>query len=548
MKVAKRQEFWVWKTLCIALLLSCWLFASSLEKTLDLMEKQELQQYIQEEQKKENLSSKNIQEEYNLKLENSQKFIFETIVLFDGDAVISNVNYIFKDFLGKEIGVKEIYALVEKLTNYFLVRGYSTTAIGIRRIDVKNKILEFELYNGLVGSIILNGKKDSLRTFFGVPLREGDKFNIFDLDMGIENLSGVSEDLDVLIQPSIEDGYSDIIITDKVKPIGMSASFDNSGIEKNGTYKLNLGVTINNPTNTNDVLGVSFNTYPIQKTTSKEYGFRFNYLLPFRYNQFYVTSQFLQATDTSSGFTVVNQACNYLIGYKRILDRSQTSKHALYLNFLIKQRVNKINNETLLLSSKTYGSVVSGFEYSKSINHGFFYLSLEYERGVPLEKQDGQSIYKDDYNKFNLNANFQYNFILPKNLYLNYKTMLSGSYADRTLLSLNKFSIGDEYSVRGFKKYSVDLDYGVYMNNTLSLGFISENHFLKNLQIFCGLDFGWGRDYLLPSDDVLVGTAFGVKYLHQNINVGFTISRALYEPKSLPSNGYPIYFRIGVTM
>lgn len=512
------------------------------------MEKQEIQQYIQEEQERESISKQSIQDKPDIQLESGQKFIFEKIVLFNGNTIISNVNDIVKDFLHREIGVKEIYALVEKLTNYFLAKGYSTTAIGIRKFDIKNKVLEFELFDGLVGSIILNGKENSSRVFFGVPLKHGERFNIFDLDMGIENLSGVSEDLDVLIEPSKEDGYSDIIITDRVKPIGMSVGFDNSGIKKNGTYKLSLGLSANNLTNTNDVLRVSFSTYPIQKRTNKEYGFGFNYNLPFGYNQVYVNSQFLQATDSSSGFVILNKAYNYLFGYKRILNRSQSAKQALYLNFSIKQRNNKVNNQTLLLSSKTYGSVISGFEYSTSIYQGFFYIALEYERGIPLEKQSEQSIYKDYYNKFNMNASFQYNFIFPKNLYLNYKSIVSGSYADRTLLSLNKFAIGDEYSVRGFKEYSVDLDYGIYLNNTLSLGFISENRILQNLQIFCGLDFGWGRDYLLPSDDVLVGTAFGVKYLHQNINMSFAVSKAIYKPMGLPSDGYPIYFRIGVTI
>lgn len=547
-KITKQQSLGILKSPCIMLFSSCWLFASSLEKTLDLMEKQELQQYIQEEKERENLSKYNIQEKQKLNIENKEKFIFEKIILFNQDVIVSNVDYILRDFLDREIDIKEIYTLVEKLTDYFLTRGYSTTAIGIRKFDKKNKILEFEVYNGLVGSIILNGQTNSLRTLFALPLSRGERFNIFDLDMGIENLSEVSRDLDVLIQPSEEEGYSDILIADKVKPIGMSIGFDNSGSKQNGTYKLNLGLSINNLTNTNDVLGVSFNTYPIPRGDSREYGFRFNYNLPFGYNQFYLSSQFLQATDSGSDFLLTNRACNYLIGYKRILKRSQSSKYSLYFNIPIKQRLNKVNNQILSLSSKTYGSIVSGFEYSNNIHNGFFYISLEYERGVPLEKRDKSSIYKDDYNKLNINANFQYNILLPKSMYLNYKTMLSGSYSDQTLLSLNKFSIGDEYSVRGFKQYSVDLDYGLYANNTFSFGFINENKFLQNFQIFLGLDFGWGRDYLLNSDDILIGSALGIKYLHQNFNASLTVSKAIFQPESLPRDGYPVYFRMGVVM
>ena len=546
MKIFTSQNFKVCKILCIIMLSSYWLSANSLEKTLDLMEKQEFQDYIQEEQ--ESFSAQNIHEENKLEIKNNSRFIFERIVLFNKDSVVSNVDYILKKFTSKEIGVNEIYSLVEELTDYFLDKGYSTTAIGIRKIDTENKTLELEVYDGLVNEIILNGKKDSLRVFFGMPLKKGEKFNIFDLDMGIENLSEVSEDIDVSIQPSSQDGYSDIVITDQIKPIGLSASIDNSGVEDKGTYKINLGVSLNNITNTNDTLKVSLNTYPIQKKHSKEYGVSTNYTLPFRYNQFYVAYQFLQATDTSSGFLVSNQAHNYLIGYKRFFDRSQSSKKATYINFLIKQRINKISDLTLLLSSKTYGSAVLGFEYSKSLHQGFFYISFEYERGIPLSKQDERSVYKMDYNKININSNFQYSFPILKNLYMSYRGTLGGSYSDCTLLGLNKFSIGDEYSVRGFKKYSVDLDYGLYVNNTLSLGFSSKNKFLQDFQLFSGFDFGWGRDYLLPSDDVLVGTALGVRYTHPNINASLTVSRAIHKPTSLPSNGYPVYLRIGVMM
>lgn len=532
---------------CLIALLASWLEAEGVEKSLKLFDKKIFEKYLQFE--KQELSKKGGSMQYEGEDEGAlpnQEWVFHTIELYEKDKAIREVAPIEQKYICKKISTKDIYNLVGELSNYFLSKGYSTSIVVIKKIDTKAGILEFELKYGYVKNIYLNGERGGSRLFMGMPLKSGDIFNIRDLDMGIENLNNASKNLDVTIKANEEEGYSDIFITDTPKPIDLSATFDNSGSQDKGTYKINLGFGTNGVMGLNEIFRFYFNTYPIQNSENQEYGFYLSYLLPIGYNQIYYTFQGINSTSSNAIFKSTSNAQNHTLGYKRILYRTQNQKLGVYSNLLIKDRLNKVNDIVLELSSKTYLSMLFGVEYSISINQGFIYTSAEYEAGIPTFSTPDDSLYDPQFNKINLNLIYQQNIPIKDIAYLTYSSNLSASYSPKTLLNINKFLVGDQYSVRGFKEYSAALDYGAYMQNTLYFGAQSENIVLKHLSFFLGLDFGYGRDYLLPKDDVLVGSALGVQYRNNYLDLGFTLSKALYQPKSIPDNGWPIYFHINV--
>lgn len=532
---------------CLIALFASWLEAEGVEKSLKLFDKKIFEKYLQFE--KQELSKKGGSMQYEGEDEGAlpnQEWVFHTIELYEKDKIISEVAPIEQKYIGKKISTKDIYNLVGELSNYFLSKGYSTSIVVIKKIDTKAGILEFELKYGYVKNVYLNGERGGSRLFVGMPLKSGDIFNIRDLDMGIENLNNASKNLDVTIKANEEEGYSDIFITDTPKPIDLSATFDNSGSQDKGTYKLNLGFGTNGVMGLNEIFRFYFNTYPIQNSENQEYGFYLSYLLPIGYNQIYYTFQGINSSSSNAIFKSTSNAQNHTLGYKRILYRTQNQKLGVYSNLLIKDRLNKVNDIVLELSSKTYLSMLFGVEYSISINQGFIYTSVEYEAGIPAFSTPDDSLYDPQFNKINLNLIYQQNIPIKDIAYLTYSSNLSASYSPKTLLNINKFLVGDQYSVRGFKEYSAALDYGAYLQNTFYFGAQSENIVLKHLSFFLGLDFGYGRDYLLPKDDVLVGSALGVQYRNNYLDLGFTLSKALYQPKSIPDNGWPIYFHINV--
>ncbi|EDI9878775.1 hemolysin activation protein, partial [Campylobacter coli] len=108
--------------------------------------------------------------------------------------------------------------MIKELTNFIVAKGYSTSSVTIDGIDQERDILFLDLKYGFVGEVYLNGDNNTTRLDFGMPLKKGDKFNIYDLDTGIENLNNGARDVKIAVKASENYGYSDIFINLKSKP------------------------------------------------------------------------------------------------------------------------------------------------------------------------------------------------------------------------------------------------------------------------------------------------------------------------------------------
>lgn len=520
-------------------------------KTLDLIDKQEQQKYIQKEI--DTIIKKSDNQSPNDQLKNKQSnevFIFHSISFLEQNNLPKQIQKITQSYQNKPISIEDIYELIQKTTNYFISNGYTTTIVTIYDINAEKGYLILKVEYGYVNDIFLNGEIKSNRLLFGMPLKKHEKFNIFDLDTGLENLSNVSDNVQMLVKPSLLDGYSDIIIKDKIQHFKPSINIDNSGTEKKG-LRASAYLTTNNFLGINDAIKMAYIGYPKQyQHTDKENIYLFNYTLPILYNQVSYLMQYLDVNnsiDTDSN-TIINKTTliKHRLSLKRILYRSQIDKLTSYITLDLKKQINKINNILLQLSSKQYTQGSIGLEYSTQLFNGFLYLNLEYQKGLPIfgaENDTNDSLLRSEFNKYNLNLSYQKNLFYNQNFSFLYKGNIAGSYSKQSLLNADKFSIGDEYTVRGFKKYSAALDYGIYSNNTIFVSFLN-SRLLKNIQYFAGLDGGYGRDYLLPKRDILVGSSLGTQYNFKNLSITGTISKALLKTKSIPNESFPLYLKL----
>lgn len=520
-------------------------------KTLDLIDKQEQQKYIQKEI--DTIIKKSDNQSPNDQLKNKQSnevFIFHSISFLEQNNLPKQIQKITQSYQNKPISIEDIYELIQKTTNYFISNGYTTTIVTIYDINAEKGYLILKVEYGYVNDIFLNGEIKSNRLLFGMPLKKHEKFNIFDLDTGLENLSNVSDNVQMLVKPSLLDGYSDIIIKDKIQHFKPSINIDNSGTEKKG-LRASAYLTTNNFLGINDAIKMAYIGYPKQyQHTDKENIYLFNYTLPILYNQVSYLMQYLDVNnsiDTDSN-TIINKTTliKHRLSLKRILYRSQIDKLTSYITLDLKKQINKINDILLQLSSKQYTQGSIGLEYSTQLFNGFLYLNLEYQKGLPIfgaENDANDSLLRSEFNKYNLNLSYQKNLFYNQNFSFLYKGNIAGSYSKQSLLNADKFSIGDEYTVRGFKKYSAALDYGIYSNNTIFVSFLN-SRLLKNIQYFAGLDGGYGRDYLLPKRDILVGSSLGMQYNFKNLSITGTISKALLKTKSIPNESFPLYLKL----
>ena len=209
-----------------------------------------------------------------------------------------------------------------------------------------------------------------------------------------------------------------------------------------------------------------------------------------------------------------------------------------------------MNGLTLDVSTKKYSNTTIAIDHSNRFLGGTIFGMLEYERGVPwfgAEKDPSplkEGDYKIEYDKVNFNLDWMRIFGIKEHNF-QYRMGIGGTYSDDRLMSANQFTMGDEFTVRGFKESSVAGNKGVYMNNTITyLGTQNMNKFLAMFKPFIGLDGGVSRDRDLPTSDKIAGMALGVKFNMGYLNASFTYGIPLVWADGMPHEDNPIYFNM----
>ncbi|MGE8358108.1 MAG: POTRA domain-containing protein, partial [Microvirgula sp.] len=132
---------------------------------------------------------------------------------------------------GQCLGLADVHALVQSLTNALVERGFVTSRIYLLEQNLKAGLLKFVVVPGRLGEIRLKqgGSDRSLRAAF--PLRPGDILNVRDLEQGTEQLARArSQRATMEIVPGSQQGESDVVVTlERGKPWMATLSVDDSG-------------------------------------------------------------------------------------------------------------------------------------------------------------------------------------------------------------------------------------------------------------------------------------------------------------------------------
>lgn len=538
----------------ISMLLGPSALAQSSVKMLDLLDKQQMQKHIDDELKNVENRVNNQDNQNNMDLNKSgQTFIFKDIVFVNPDDNTAQALQTVSDYKNKQIYAQDILQIVKKTSNYFINKGFTTSIVTIAGVDRQKDILLLKIEYGFVNNVYLNQKK-SLRITLGSPLTADQIFNIYDVDSTLENLQRVNNNVNVDVKASDKDGYSDIYFTEQRKYLDLSVGFDNSGTRALGQYKLNSAISLYNPLNLNDIFTANFiggilKQYPDNKSNV----YAFNYSFPIKNWLFSYALQYSDSQNYVKGY-VSNYFYNtdtykHIFTIKDTVYRNQTDKLSLYTNLTIRDTTNKIADVRLDNSSGKYTSLSLGAEYSTYLLKGYFYSSLEYQKGVGIlgsKTNDPNSDYTILYNKINLNMSYQKYLYADNDFAILYRGNFGASYSPDKLLNDDKFLVGDEYTVRGFKESSAAWDWGMYINNTLSYQFTSSNELINAIEPFVGLDYGYGADYLLNGTDKLFGVAFGFRLNFTHAYLSVTGSKTLHKSSNMPYETMPVYATFSV--
>lgn len=532
---------------------------SDIEKTQRLLELRQQQEYINQQLMYPNRKVEEKKENEILNIEDGKKYLFKKITLEGSNLYEKETKALIKKYENTEMSKQDIYELLTKLSNIYLAQGYSTTLVTIKSGNINTGELVYQVKEGKVRDIKMLEKKtnlrDRMRIFGAFPIKKGDLLRTQDMDQGIENMNIGGYNNVTEITPTEEYGYSDILIEENYRPTGFSIGMDDSGYKDKGRNKVNINFSQDNILGLNDRFTANY----IERLTKnrkldKESNYDLGYSIPIGYwkiaYNYNLGDNYNTTISDLGSYKSESKSKKHKLKISRVLSRGQFQKTTLHLGVVHKDNFNTLNGLTLDVSTKKYSNTTIAIDHSNRFLGGTIFGMLEYERGVPwfgAEKDPSplkEGDYKIEYDKVNFNLDWMRIFGIKEHNF-QYRMGIGGTYSDDRLMSANQFTMGDEFTVRGFKESSVAGNKGVYMNNTITyLGTQNMNKFLAMFKPFIGLDGGVSRDRDLPTSDKIAGMALGVKFNMGYLNASFTYGIPLVWADGMPHEDNPIYFNM----
>ena len=559
------------KRLFLVLGVSSYVFAArdpfkQIEETQRLLELRKQQEYINKQLEYPDKATTVQEKEEKIDIPEGEKYKFNTIEVLtpDGKPVRKRaIKKIVSKYLTEELGKKEIYELLSELSNYYLKKGYMTTLVTIKSGNVKKGELIYEVKEGRLRDInYLDRKKtalENLKIGMAFPTSKGKLLTTQDMDQGLENMNIGGNNNVTEVTPTEEYGYSDIIIEESYRATGFGMGIDNSGTEDKGVAKLNVNFSQDNILGINDNLSLNYiERLSKNREEDKESNYDIGYSLSLGYwnlSYGYNLGDNVNTTKSDLGaYVSKSKSEKHKFKLKRVLYRSKVTKTTFNTELILKNNYNSFNGITLSVNTKKYTTFKVGIDHTTKLFGGTTFGMIEYERGVPWFGGQGDpkvlppGAYKNEYNKINFSLDWRRMFSIVTQQF-QYGLKIGGAYSDDRLLSANQFTMGDEYTVRGFKESSVAGNKGIYMNNTLSYMWSEDmNRFVKMFTPFIGFDMGVSRDMDLPTSDFIMGMAIGLKFYIYGLSGSITYGIPLKWADGMPKEDNPVYLNFSYNM
>ena len=203
-------------------------------------------------------------------------------------------------------------------------------------------------------------------------------------------------------------------------------------------------------------------------------------------------------------------------------------------NFIEKTRID--------VSTKNYSNISTGINYVGSALGGWVYGDLSVTAGRPWFNASWKGDpdltgYDIDFIKYNGSLNWKKDIASFKRVGLQYDGTLTFQHSRDVLVSSERFIVGDEYTVRGFKNNSINGESGAVLASNINLPFNVGFDLFRSVVPFVGYDIGLVRENLTSSNrqQYMSGASVGAKFYNKYMSASVTSSWSLLKPYSLKS-------------
>jgi len=476
-------------------------------------------------------------------------------------------NGLIAPYLERCLTLNDVNNLVRDITNAYIAKGFVTTRVAVPEQDFSTGNLILLVIEGKVEDIEYKQGQGSPRELKGAfPGISGSYLNLRDIEQGVDQMNRLpSNNAKMQLAPGNELGTSKIVVTNERKRTWRaSIGADNSGQESTGRNQYVLAFAKDNLLNINDLLNFTMNgdseaLWNGEHQKSGTYNTFYSVPLGYwtftgswsRYN--YRTSIESSGVDYSSyGNTTTTS-----LAADRVFNRGQNSKSSVDVSLTHRDTQNYFSGEKLSSTSYVLSVLSLSLNHSHRLLNGVAQGRLGYSHGVPIlgaerDRTPSHDTPRSQFSKITFSGSY-YRPIQCEGTNLYWSTRLSGQWAPHTLYSAERFSIGSQYTVRGFHDDSISGDTGAYVRNELGINLPLSQRTHTNAadwfgttQLYAGYDAGFiHRD---PKEDKekgsLQGAAMGIRTSGGSLVMNLVVSRPLDSPSFVSKRELETYFSI----
>jgi len=260
------------------------------------------------------------------------------------------------------------------------------------------------------------------------------------------------------------------------------------------------------------------------------------------------------------GYVSDGQSERLSVKASRTLFRNATGKYSAWLKVEKRKNENNIMHFPIAVSSKNYSSLNAGVNWVGGLAGGWGYADLNMTVGVPwfgaAWKQDADLAgFRLDYKKYNGGLNWSRRLAATDSgrLALDYEFNSGFQFSNDRLVSDAKYSLGDEFSVRGYKEDTVTAERAAWLANTLKVPVQINYARINTLSPFVGFDFGMAAHNCKGAGscehDYLTGAATGIKISGKDFSGAVTAGWPVKKPASLKNStidNYTLYLNLNL--
>ncbi|WP_417641834.1 ShlB/FhaC/HecB family hemolysin secretion/activation protein [Enterobacter kobei] len=532
------------------------------KQELDRLERQNNQFLIEEAKRTEQFLQ---QQRANRAADGKSEFSEGSTVKFKIDKIDILDDELFADspqrqaiierYQGQQLGKAEIFALVKELTDFYISRGYATTLLGVEPGNIKNGVLQLRVMWGKINEVKVNGQqptfRESTRLFTAYPFSQGNILNMQDVDQAVENLLRVSSEDSIQVEPSVMNGYSDLnLIVQPSFPLAMSAGLNNSGTQAEGWQQYYGSMAVKNVAGLNDIFNVYYSWNNLKSPGDNQDALSLSYSLPLGYwgfdTSYYKSSYEKNIGGMFGGYYSDGNSERASLRISRIFSRDANGKTSGWVKLEKRDNYNGIEHSEIGVSSKSYTTLSSGLTWVGAVMDGWFYGDIGVTAAAPWfggawsGDKDLQG-FDLNYVKYNGMASWTRALFKVGRLGGTYELNSGFQYTPDTLVSDAKMTLGDEFTVRGYKEDSLMVDSGAWIANTLQFPFDIGLVGIYQLAPYVGYDFGFAKDNCPDGANVcdsqfMMGASVGASLTGNYFSSSIMAAWPIKKPDSMQHN------------